>query len=169
VKARTMRHKPKVLFFSTGNATRSRMAAAFLGRMVGDDVGVVSTAVRSTEANPLAIEVMNEVGIDISREPVKPVADSLKESFACVVTLSDDCRERRPVWPFSRNVVHWSLSDPAAVDGPPERQREVFRRIRDEIRERVRHFMAEVAPRLQGRATPSAPLAAAAGAGSTRR
>jgi len=160
-----MRRKPRVLFFSTGNATRSKMAAAFLARVAGEELGATSTAVRSVEANPLAMEVMSEVGIDISGQPAAPVAESLKEHFTCVVTLSDDAKERSPVWPFTRNVVHWNLADPAAVDGPPERQREVFRRVRDEIRERVIEFATRVAPELQGRGLAAG---AAAGAGPGR-
>lgn len=163
-----MRHKPKVLFFSTGNATRSKMAAAFLERVAGEHLGAESTAVRSIEANPLAAEVMREVGIDLSQERAKPVADSLKEHFACVVTLSDDSRERSPVWPFSRNIVHWSLSDPGVIEGPPERQREAFRRVRDEIRQRVNQFASEVAPRLEGPVGFWPPLTMSAAAGGRR-
>jgi arsenate reductase len=124
------------------------MAAAFLRELIGEDLGAKSTAVRSTDANPLAMEVMSEVGIDLSEATAAPVAESLKEHFACVVTLSDDTKERSPVWPFTRNLVHWNLTDPAASDAPPERQREVFRRVRDEIRERVVEFAARVAPQL---------------------
>jgi protein-tyrosine-phosphatase len=61
------RRKPKILFFSTGNATRSRMAKAFFRRLSGDDIVGESTAVHSPEANALAVEVMNEVGIDITK------------------------------------------------------------------------------------------------------
>jgi arsenate reductase (thioredoxin) len=163
-----MRHKPRVLFFSTGNATRSRMAAAFLGRVAGERIGAVSTAVRSVDANPLAAEVMSEVGIDISGEPVQPVADSLKQHFACVVTLSDDAKERSPIWPFTRNLVHWSLSDPSAFGGPPDRQREALRRLRDEIRGRVNQFASEIAPKLEGLAAARAPETMAAGTGKPR-
>jgi|SRR5882724_4605804 len=135
-----MIHKPKVLFFSTGNATRSRMAEGFLRRAVGDELGAASTAVRSVEASELGEEVMREVGIDISQQETAPVVESLKEHFACVVTLSDDSKERSPVWPFTMNLVHWSLSDPAAADGSAEQQRDAFRRVRDEIQKNVGEF-----------------------------
>ena len=114
-----MDHKPKVLFFSTGNATRSRMAKAFLQRMAGDQVVGESTAVRSPDASALAVEVMKEVGLDITQQNVKSVEQSLKEHFACVITLSDDSQERSPVWPFTRNLVHWNLPDPTASEGSP--------------------------------------------------
>jgi arsenate reductase len=146
-----MNHKPKVLFFSTGNATRSRMAAAFLRRKLGRDfVEEASTAVKSPEASPLAQEVMQEVGVDMSPCEARDVKASLREHFACVVTLSDDSQERSPVWPFTRNIVHWNLPDPASEDGPPERKRGMFRRVRDEIARRVDEFAQELAPRLKG-------------------
>src|ERR1700747_2579010 len=128
---RQMRHKAKILFFSTGNAERSRMAQGFLHRMMGEELETASTAVRSVDSDPLAIEVMREVGIDIREEHAKPVDQSLKEHFACVVTLSDDRWERSPIWPFTRNLVHWNLPDPAATPGSHETRKEVFRRVRD--------------------------------------
>jgi protein-tyrosine-phosphatase len=147
-----MKSKPNVLFFSTGNATRSKMAAAFLARITDEQLKTMSTAVRSVEANPLGVDVMKEVGIDISAQPVAPVVESLKQHFACVVTLSDDGKERRPVWPFTKNIVHWSLRDPAEADGSPEKQRELFRVVRDEILQNVSVFAKTVARELEAAA-----------------
>jgi arsenate reductase len=73
----------------------------------------------------------------------------LKEHFVCVVTLSDDAKERSPIWPFTLNLFHWNVVDPAAVDGPTEQRREVFRRVRDEIQRNVREFANTIAPQLQ--------------------
>jgi arsenate reductase (thioredoxin) len=146
-----MNHKPKVLFFSTGNATRSRMAAAFLRRKLGREVvEEASTAVKSPEASPMAQEVMQEVGVDISQVEAKEIKESFREHFAFVVTMSDDSRERSPVWPFTRNIVHWNLPDPANEDGPPERKKAMFRRVRDEIARHVDKLALELAPRLKG-------------------
>jgi arsenate reductase len=69
--------------------------------------------------------------------------------------LSDDAKERSPVWPFTRNLLHWSLVDPATAEGSPEQRREAFRRVRDEIQRNVRDFASRVAPTLQGRAAVS--------------
>jgi arsenate reductase (thioredoxin) len=146
-----MNHKPKVLFFSTGNATRSRMAAAFLRRKLGREVvEEASTAVKSKDASPLAQEVMQEVGLDISPCEAKDVRESFREHFAFVVTLSDDSQERSPVWPFTKNIVHWNLPDPTAADEPPERKKAMLRRVRDEIARRVDEFAVELVPRLKG-------------------
>jgi arsenate reductase len=143
-----MRRKPSVLFFSTGDATRSRMAAALL-RLVTDELETASTAVKSVAAHTLAEEVMNEIGVDISTHPAKPVGESLREHFAVVVTLSDHSKERHPVWPFTRKLVHWNLPDPASVEGPLEDQREVFRRLRDELHYRTLELVASIQPARQ--------------------
>ena len=140
-----MRHKPRVLFFSTGDATRSRMAAALL-RCLTDEVEAASTAVKSVGAHTLAEEVMSEIGVDITTYCAKPVAESLREHFAVVVTLSDHTKERHPVWPFTRNLVHWNLADPAALDGSVEQRRAAFRQTRDEIQQRTRELAESMQP-----------------------
>ena len=99
-----MKGKPKVLFFSTGDSTRSQMAEGFLRAFAGDEVVAASTAVKSIERDPLVVEVMKEVGVDISAQRPKDIASFFKEHFAYVVTLCDATTEKFPVWPFSRNV-----------------------------------------------------------------
>jgi arsenate reductase len=145
-----MQRKPKVLFFSTGNASRSQMAERFLEEVTHGEVAAESTAVKSVDVNPTAVEVMNEVGIDLMTREPKPVAESLKKHFAYVVTLSDDATERSPVWPFTRNLEHWNLPDPALEGGSSERKREVFRHIRDDISRKVIEFSRRLEPQLQG-------------------
>jgi arsenate reductase len=139
-----------VLFFSTGSAVRSQMAEGFLRRISGDQVEGRCTAVRP-ESNPLAEEVMREVGVDISEDEPKEIKELFQEDFTCVITLSDDAKERSPVWPFTRNLFHWSLADPAAAEGSPEQRREALRRVRDAIADNVRDFVRTVVPRLQMR------------------
>ena len=143
-----MQRKPKVLFFSTGSAVRSQMAEGFLRRISGDQVEGRCTAVRP-ESNPLAEEVMREVGVDISEDEPKEIKELFQEYFTCVITMSDDAKERSPVWPFTRNLFHWSLADPAAAEGSPEQRREALRRVRDAIADNVRDFVRTVVPRLQ--------------------
>jgi protein-tyrosine-phosphatase len=146
-----MRRKASILFFSTGDATRSCMAAALMRKMT-DDVDTASTAVKSVAANGLAAEVMSEIGVDLSQQPAKSVSQQFKEHFAFVVTLSDDSKERSPVWPFTRNLLHWSLPDPASVDGPVEKKKEAFRRVRDEIRRRTAELLQSVRSGVGGHA-----------------
>jgi len=146
-----MKHKANVLFFSTGDATRSRMAAALLHKMT-DELEPASTAVKSVAADDLGKEVMNEIGVDLSSQPAKPVKQQFKEYFAVVVTLSDDSKERSPVWPFTRNLLHWNLPDPTVMDGSVEQKREAFRKLRDEIRNRTRELVEVVEPVVKRRA-----------------
>ncbi|MCU1241864.1 MAG: protein tyrosine phosphatase [Candidatus Acidoferrum typicum] len=141
-----MTHKPKVLFFSTGDATRSQMAEGFLHAFAGDKFIGVSTAVKTPDRNPLTVDVMKEVGVDISNQHSEELAQSLKEHFACVVTVCDAARERFPVWPFTHNLFHWSLPDPTASTGSPEERKTVFRRVRDEIRQKVAEFTKQRVP-----------------------
>jgi arsenate reductase (thioredoxin) len=149
-----MKRKPKVLFFSTGNASRSQMAERFLEEVTHGEITAESTAVKSVEVSPTAVEVMSEVGIDLMMHEAKPVAESLKESFTFVVTMSDDAKERSPVWPFARNIEHWNLPDPAVVEAAAEETREskrdVFRRVRDDISRKVIEFSRRLEPQMQG-------------------
>jgi arsenate reductase (thioredoxin) len=137
-------HKPKVLFFSTGHSTRSQIAEGFLRTLGGEELVPVSTATQSAEADPLARDVMKEVGIDISAQHAKEIRESFQEHFAYVVTICDASREKFPVWPFARNILHWSLTDPEEIQGPTEQKREAFRRVRDEIAGKVRGFLAQL-------------------------
>jgi arsenate reductase len=135
-----------VLFFSTGDATRSQMAEGFLHAFAGDKFVGVSTAVQTPDRNPLTVDVMNEVGVDISNQYSEELAQSLKEHFACVVTVCDAARERFPVWPLTHNLFHWSLPDPTMATGSPEERKTAFRRVRDEIRQKVTEFMRQRVP-----------------------
>ena len=146
-----MKGKPKVLFFSTGDSTRSQMAEGFLRAFAGDEVVAASTAVESIEHDPLVLEVMKEVGVDISGQHPKDIAQFFKEHFAYVVTLCDATTEKFPVWPFSRNVRHWSLADPERATGSLEQKRDAFRRVRDEIGGNVREFLNQTFPQLHAR------------------
>src|SRR5215467_7091357 len=136
-----MNHKPRVLFFSTGDSTRSQIAEGFFRRFAGDEFVAMSAATRSLEADPLAREVMQEVGIDISGQHAKNIKDSLTEHFSYVVTVCDASREKFPLWPFTCNILHWSVLDPEQAQGTTERKRQVFRHVRDEISQRVRDFL----------------------------
>jgi arsenate reductase (thioredoxin) len=128
------------------------MAKGFLEAFAGDKLTAVSTAVRSPDRNPLTVEVMKEVGIDISQQRAEDLAQSLKQHFAYVITVCDASRERFPVWPFTRNLFHWSLPDPTAVNGSAEELKTSFRRVRDEIRQKVREFTIQKVQGLQVRA-----------------
>ena len=138
-----MEKKPKVLFLSTGNATRSQMAEGYLRSLGGDKFEPTSAGIEATVLNPVAVEVMQEDGVDISRQQAKNVKESLKEHFGYVITVCDSARERAPVFPFTPFLGHWSIYDPETAPEHPEEKRNVFRCVRDEIRAKVESFIAE--------------------------
>jgi arsenate reductase (thioredoxin) len=84
----------------------------------------------------MASEVMKEAGIDISSQKTKSVAQSLKEPFGHVITICDTTKERNPIFRFALGVLHWNIIDPL-TGGELLDQKEVFRRVRDKIQERL--------------------------------
>jgi arsenate reductase len=142
-----MEKKMKVLFLSTGNSTRGQMAEGFARQFAGDRLVAANAAIESPNSNPLVTEVMEEVGVDISGQKPKDTAQSLKEHFGYVVTLYDSARERSPVFPFTTNLIQWSVKDPAAADGPSEQKKEEFRKVRDEIKVKVEGLLNQIEQR----------------------
>src|SRR6267142_4721450 len=134
-----MESKVKVLFLCKGDSARGQMAEGFLNTEAGDSFLGVSAATTPTAPNPLAVEVMEEVGIDISGEKSKAIPEIFKEHFANVVGIYNKAKERPPVFPFTYRVFQWDLEDPANVDGAHDNQEQVnsFRHIRDQINENV--------------------------------
>ena len=136
-------HKSKVLFLSTGDATRSLIAEGFLRSLTGDQFDVVSAGVDPGASNPLASEVMKEAGIDISSQKAKSIAHSLKQHFGHVIAICDTAKERSPIFPFALGVLHWSIVDPNSEAGLPSQKTEAFRHARDEIKDKVKQFVAQ--------------------------
>jgi arsenate reductase len=137
----TTEKKSKVLFLSTGDATRGQMAEGFLSAMARDQFIAANAAIESTASDGLTTDVMREAGVDISGQTPLQVAQSLKEHFCYVITLFDEAKERSPIFPFAPNLLRWNLADPRAAGGTPEQRREAFRRVRDEINSRIRQFV----------------------------
>jgi len=142
-----MEKKMKVLFLSTGNSTRGQMAEGFARQFAGDRLIAVNAGIETPDSNPLVAEVMDEVGVDISGQKPKDAAQSLKEHFGYVVTLYDSARERSPVFPFTTNLIRWSVKDPTATDAPAEEKKEQLRRVRDDIKDRVQGLLHKIAQR----------------------
>ena len=138
-----MQKKPKVLFLSRGNATRGQMAEGLLRSLAADRFDATSAGIEPGTLNPIAVEAMWEAGVDISRQQAKNVKELLKEHFAYVITVCDLARERAPIFPFTPNLVHWSIYDPESAQHSEEEKKNVFRRVRDEIRAKVESFLSE--------------------------
>ena len=139
--------KAKVLFVCVHNSARSQMAEAFLNALGGDRFHAESAGMEPGVLNPLAVEVMKESGIDISRNEAKSVFDKYKkgELFSYVVTVCDEgAAQACPIFPGLRNhTLHWSFEDPGAFTGTQEEKLEKARRVRDAIREKVLEFVAQ--------------------------
>jgi protein-tyrosine-phosphatase len=142
---------PRVLLLSTGDATRSLMAEGFLKALTGEQFQTLSVGIKSGELHPLAIETMSEVGIDISEQRPKSVADSLREHFSHAIIVYDANKERSPVFPFAPKVYRWSIADPVTAEGTAVEAKEMFQRARNEISGYVAEFLEETGIR-QGQA-----------------
>ena len=131
----------RVLILCTGNSARSQMAEGFLRDMAGDRVEVASAGVAPTQVRPEAIEAMKEIGIDISNHRSKSVDELITQAFDYVITVCDNANQHCPMFPGACRRVHWSVEDPAAVEGDDKIRLAAFRRVRDDLRERLRKFI----------------------------
>jgi len=132
---------PKVLFLSRGNASRAQIAEGFMRTLAGNRFIPFSAGTEDRSVSPLAVEVMSEVGIDISTQQPHEVASLFRENFRYAVALCDEPRERHPVFPFTRNLFTWSVLDPEVATSELEARKQVFRQIRDQIRSRVEELI----------------------------
>jgi arsenate reductase len=136
-----MAQKKRVLFLCTGNSARSQIAEGFLRHMAGDKFEVYSAGVKPTQVNPLAIKVMAEVGVDMSKHRSKSAMEFIGQKFDYVITVCDNAKQTCPVFPGHYEKLHWSLEDPAEAEGSEEDKLKVFRKIREEIKDNVLVFI----------------------------
>lgn len=119
------------------------MAEGFL-RVVGDDsFEVHSAGTKASTLNPMAVAVMREAGVDISRQRSKNATEYLGTRFAYVITVCDKANESCPIFPGPSLRLHWPFQDPALATGSEQDRLEIFRRVRDQIAARVREFAAK--------------------------
>lgn len=117
------------------------MAEGMLRAWSGDRYEAQSAGNEATEIRPLAIQAMAEIGVDISGQSSKAVQIFDRQHFDYAVTVCDDAREACPYFPADKHL-HWSFDDPSAAQGSDEERLAVFRRVRDEIAERIRETFA---------------------------
>jgi arsenate reductase len=142
-----MTMKQKVLAICVHNSARSQMAEAFLNDICGDHFEAHSAGLEPGILNPLAVEAMREIGIDISHKGTQSVFDVFKsgELFAYVITVCDETSaESCPIFPGVTTRLHWSFPDPAALTGTREERLAGTREIRDQIRERIEMWCNEM-------------------------
>jgi arsenate reductase (thioredoxin) len=117
------------------------MAEGLLRDLAGDRFEVASAGVAPTQVRPEAIAVMREIGIDISQHHSKSVDDFTTQQFDYVITVCDNANEQCPIFPGNTKRIHWSFEDPGAAEGDDDSRLAVFRRVRDEIHQRLRLFV----------------------------
>ncbi len=134
----------KILILCTGNSCRSQMAEGFL-KFFDSELDVYSAGTNpSKQVHPKAIQVMKEVGIDLSKNYPKKVDQFLNESFDYVITVCDNAKETCPVFLGKvKNQLHIGFEDPAEATGTEEEIIFEFRNIRDEIKNEFYKFYKE--------------------------
>lgn len=139
--------KKKVLFVCIHNSARSQMAEAWLNHFCGDVFEAQSAGLEPGTLNPLVVEVMKEVGIDISHKKTQGVFDLFKRGafFGYVIAVCDEASaERCPIFPGITQRLHWSFPDPSKVQGNKEEKLAQIRVIRDTIKEKIQSWCSVV-------------------------
>lgn len=144
-----MTEKIRVLILCTGNSARSQMAEGLLrelDREAGDNrFEVFSAGTRASVVRPEAIQVLREIGVDISQHRSKNVDEFIGQQFDYVITVCDHAREICPVFPGKTQMIHQSFEDPPAPEtGDEEFRLNIFRRVRDEIQQWLKGFVQQV-------------------------
>ena len=133
--------RQRVLFICTHNSARSQMAEGLLRQFAGDRFEAYSAGTEATAVRPEAIKVMAEIGIDISTQTSKTLDRYLSEPFDWVITVCDRAQQTCPVFPGADRTAHWSFDDPSEATGTEEERLAVYRRVRQEIAERLRQLL----------------------------
>jgi arsenate reductase (thioredoxin) len=141
----------KVLFICVHNSARSQMAEAWLNQICGDEFEAQSAGLAAGTVDPLAIEAMREVGIDISRHQTRKVFDVWKtgSAFAYVVTVCSEAEKNAracPIFPGVTTGLSWPFPDPSSFRGSEAARLEQTRQVRDAIKARIEKWCDEVCP-----------------------
>jgi arsenate reductase (thioredoxin) len=138
--------KRRVLFICVHNSARSQMAAAVLNKMCGEFFEAHSAGLEPGVLNPLAVEVLQEIGIDISRNKTQAVFDVFVSGqlFPFVITVCSETEAKGcPIFPGVTTRLHWPFPDPSKLTGKWEEKLEGTREILKEIEEKVQQFCDE--------------------------
>lgn len=119
------------------------MAEGLLRHDAGDRFEVESAGVEPAQVRPFAIKAMSEIGIDISGQRSKSVDEFTGQNFDYVLTVCDNANQQCPMFPGSTKWIHWSIEDPAMAEGSEDEKLNIFRRVRDELRGKLRSFASD--------------------------
>ncbi|MGM8212477.1 arsenate reductase (thioredoxin) [Virgibacillus sp. W0430] len=136
--------KKIIYFLCTGNSCRSQIAEGFARKYLHEECDVYSAGIEAHGLNPKAIQVMKEIDVDISQQTSDIVAYEILNRADYVITLCGDANDKCPVTPPNITRLHWGFDDPAQAKGTEEEQWQVFRRVRDEIEQRIQSFKEEM-------------------------
>jgi len=144
-----MTNKKRVLFVCVHNSARSQIAEALLNALAGDRFEAMSAGLEPGVLNPLAVEVMKEIGIDISQSQTKSAFDLFKkgELFSYVITVCDAASaEQCPLFPGLLTAqINWSFADPSSFTGTHEEKLAQMRLVRDAIKAKIEEWLKKVA------------------------
>jgi arsenate reductase len=130
--------KPRVLFLCIENRARSQMAEAFLRYYAGEQFEVYSAGLEPSSIHPYVYQVMEEIGLDLEGHHIKGVDEFFnKMYFGILITVCEKAEEKCPTFPGLGERHYWPIEDPVVVEGSEEEKLEAFRRVRDEIEQRV--------------------------------
>ena len=136
--------KTKVLFICVHNSARSQMAEAFLNQLAGDEFIAESAGLEPGNINPLVVEVMKEIGIDISENQTNGVWDFFKEGrlYQYVITVCDKTTEKLcPIFPGITKRLYWPFADPSLFSGTHDEKLIKTRAVRDSIKIEIENFI----------------------------
>ena len=135
--------KKKILVLCTGNSCRSQIAEGYLRHFAKDKAEVYSAGIETHGVNPGAIETMEEDGIDISHHTSNNIDEYRNIDFDFVITVCDNAKERCPFFPTTAKKFHQNFTDPAKATGTEEQIREQFRKVRQQIKDYCKKFVAD--------------------------
>lgn len=137
----------KILFLCIHNSARSQMAEAYLKELAGKEFIAESAGLEAGKLNPLAVEVMQEDGIDISANQTKDVFEFFKQGrkYDYVITVCDEASAARcPVFPGVHEKINWSFTDPSSLTGTHEEKLATTREVRDKIKVAVQDLVKQL-------------------------
>jgi arsenate reductase len=130
----------RILFICVDNSVLSQISEAFLRRITFNRVEVFSAGIAPKTINPMAIKVMKELGIDISKQRSKSVNEYYHDRFDYVITIDEMARSQAPSFQGSHTKIHKSIEDPSKIKGSEKEKLEEFRAIRDQIKDWLSDF-----------------------------
>jgi len=128
-----------ILFLCTGNSCRSQMAEGFARKMLPKNVKIFSAGLEPKGIHPMAVKVMQEVGIDISQQRSKNISEVPVNEINIVITLCGEAAENCPIFLGKVKRIYWALEDPAKAQGSEEEIFKVFRKVRDKIKSCIKN------------------------------